>query len=60
MLLVRQWNQFQSSSSELHNQKLTGKNTDYDQNKQVIVSNISTNVNITLFQLSGIEKVEHL
>ena len=60
MLVHRQWNQFQCSSSHLDDQKLASKNTYHNQDEQVIITNFLENIHFILFQLPCIEKVKHL
>ncbi len=60
MLLHGQGNELKSFSSELNNEQLTNKDADDNQNEQVVVSNVSADVDIALFEFSSVEEVKHL
>lgn len=60
MLLHCQGNQFKSYSSELNNKQLKNKYANNNHNEQVIVSNISADVDLSFFKFSCIKKVENL
>lgn len=55
-----QGNEQEGLASELDYKKLAEKNADDDADEQVVIPNFFENVELLLFQLTGVEEIENL
>ena len=60
MLLGAEGNQLEGSASVLHNEQLESKDSDDNDDEEIVDEEVGENVEFSLLQLSGIEEVEDL